>query len=64
MLERKTVKIKVQEVIERYQVEDEMGQEHMFKCYLMDRSGGGDTSMINKHMYGYIKGQYGKDAEA
>lgn len=30
----------------------------------MDRSGGRGTSMINKYMYGYIKGQYGKDAEA
>lgn len=58
------MKIKVQEDTERYQIEDEMGQEHMFKGYLMDRSGGGGTSMINKHMYGYIKGQYGKDAEA
>ena len=35
------MKIKVQEVIERYQVEDEIGQEHMFKGYLMDRRGGG-----------------------
>lgn len=58
------MKIKAQEVIERYQVEDEMGEEHMFKCYLMDRSGGQGASMINKHMYGYIKGQCGKDAEA
>lgn len=41
MLERKTLKIKVQEVIERYQVEDEMGQEHALLSYLMDRSGGG-----------------------
>lgn len=30
----------------------------------MDGSGGGGAYMINKHMYRYIKGQYGKDEEA
>lgn len=35
------MKIKVQEVMKRYQVEDEMGQKTVLKVYLMDRSGGG-----------------------